>query len=144
MTPFAAAKLKKCEHDCEEHMDADVECLECCAAFCDACFAVAHAKGKFKDHTKARVGEGRKTVLCKKHGKEEIKIYCRTCSSEICSLCLLAHTGHSLVPLVDFASSCRRDLEIGAAELSMRAAKLEKLRSQVESCIEQVHFTPEL
>jgi hypothetical protein len=115
-----------------------VECSNCSVAFCDGCFASIHAKGKLKSHTKAKLGETQKPVLCVKHDKKEIEIHCKTCSTDICSLCVLAHSGHALVPLIEFANSSRGEIEKGAHQLSARAKKLNEAKRELDSCLKQI------
>jgi hypothetical protein len=78
--------------------------------------------------------------MCKKHTQESIKIHCKTCGDDICSLCSItaAHKGHDLDPLEDYADSCRSGIANSSKELLLRANKLIALKREVEVSIAQV------
>jgi hypothetical protein len=78
--------------------------------------------------------------MCKNHAKEEIKVHCKNCDSDICYLCSITatHKGHDLEPLDDFAESCRSGIANSSKELVSRANKLIALKSEVEVSIAQV------
>jgi uncharacterized protein YbaR (Trm112 family) len=131
---------KKCEYDCANKLDATKECVGCKnIAYCDECWTSVH-KGTWKSHATAPVGEQIRATMCRSHVKEEIKIHCKTCDTDICSLCSITatHKGHDLDPLDDFANTCRSGIANSSTELLLRANKLIALKAEVELSITQV------
>jgi hypothetical protein len=90
-----------------------------------------HSKGRFKNHTKGKVGERSKFIARKKHKKEEVKIHCKTCNESGCGLCPVSSE--------QLAESRKQEIEKGLQILSQRTEKLLKVKAEVEHSIKQVN-----
>lgn len=91
---------------CEDNSAASSYCLNCCEWLCDACVQ-AHQRVRItKDHeiksgedlrasVKDQYGRNERSLYCKKHPSEKLKLFCLKCERLTCRDCqLLEHKEH--------------------------------------------------
>ena len=74
-------------------------CLQCQRALCSGCFEQHSNSNEFRGHNTVTIKEyvrEPKLEVCKKHAKQPLKFYCRTCKIAICQDCALkGHVQHT-------------------------------------------------
>lgn len=132
-----------CGNDCG--VAAEVQCMQCQAAFCSPCFELIHLKSAFKSHEAVDLSKlmGNKLGCsneCKLH-KKELELYCSTCLYPICLKCYSFgdHQGHVSIPISDHASFAKTRLTELLPECSTRSKLLETASNEINSMIEAVN-----
>ena len=132
----------KCSN-CEEGLPAITWCVECENSLCKHCNDAHQTIKAFKSHKTVTVEEfvkNPKLVLstpekpesCKSHGKQELDLYCKTCSSLICRDCTLKdhpHETHDFDFIDDVVDEEREKIKQATAALQRL---LERVRNGIK------------
>ena len=157
----------KCRN-CEKRSAQTLYCFQCCSFWCEECIVGHNIIRENKDHRTLSLKDFQdqdiKAVLerpafCQKkhHEKEELKFFCKDCKVAICSTCAVTlHEGHGKMPLQ--AATDERKTQISSTIKSLKDKVLEKqkeveqfnqksiafqskvaeVKSQVQSCVDQI------
>ena len=143
-------------------------CFQCCSFWCEKCIlghGIMRANNEhrtlalkdFQDQDIKAVLE--RPAFCQKkhHEKEELKFFCKGCKVAICSTCAMTlHEGHGKMPLQE--ATDERKTQISSIIVSLQDKVLEKqkeveqfnqksiafqskvaeVKSQVQSCVDQI------
>jgi hypothetical protein len=92
-----------------------------------------------RGHTKSKVGEVKKKVICEDH-KKEIEIHCNKCDTDFCSLCFHRdHKGHDTIPLIDYAKSCQPEISKGLEVLNSKSKELMESKEAIAGGIQEIN-----
>ena len=124
-------------------------CLDCCEYLCKACYK-AHRKSKatcshvlvpVEDLTDELLWEAEsklETPKCQKH-REDLKLYCITCSSAVCNVCCYTiHESHKFQELTDLDEQNKRELAEAADNLQSLMEKLRNKQTEYHKALEVV------
>ncbi|CAH3038407.1 unnamed protein product [Porites lobata] len=157
----------KCRN-CEKRSAQTLYCFQCCSFWCEECIVGHNIMRENKDHKTLALKDFQdqdiKAVLerpafCQKkhHEKEELKFFCKGCKVAICSTCAMTiHEGHGKMPLQEATEE--RKTRISSMTKSLKDKVLEKqkeveqfnqksiafqskvaeVKSQVQSCVDQI------
>ena len=157
----------KCRN-CEKRSAQTLYCFQCCSFWCEECVVGHNIIRENKDHRTLALKDFQdqdiKAVLerpafCQKkhHEKEELKFFCKDCKVAICNTCAVTlHEGHGKMPLQE--ATDERKTQISSMIKSLKDKVLEKqkeveqfnqksiafqskvaeVKSQVQSCVDQI------
>ena len=157
----------KCRN-CDKRSTQTLYCFQCCSFWCEECIVGHNIIRENKDHRTLALKDFQdqdiKAVLerpafCQKkhHEKEELKFFCKGCKVAICSTCAMTlHEGHGKMPLQE--ATDERKTQINSMIRSLKDKVLEKqkeveqfnqksiafqskvaeVKSQVQSCVDQI------
>ncbi|XP_006812656.1 tripartite motif-containing protein 2-like [Saccoglossus kowalevskii] len=127
-------------HGCAEYSSAN-RCVNCAMDLCATCTR-AHTKAPITrhhrivaaDHFKQSKGSADLSVAyCTTHDEKIIELYCETCQTSICHLCLRSeHKGHSVVDLQGVADELRNVFASNISQLNAQLIELENGKQNVE------------
>ena len=154
--------------NCDKRSSQTSYCFQCCSFWCEKCILghdIMRANNEhrtlalkdFQDQDIKAVLE--RPAFCQKkhHEKEELKFFCKGCKVAICSTCAVTlHEGHGKMPLQE--ATDERKTQINSMIRSLKDKVLEKQReveqfnqrsiafqskvaevkSQVQSCVDQI------
>ena len=157
----------KCRN-CDKRSAQTLYCFQCCSFWCEECIVGHNMIRENKDHKTLALKDFQdqdiKAVLerpafCQKkhHEKEELKFFCKDCKVAICSTCAVTlHKGHGKMPLQEATderktqiSSMIKSLKDKVLERQKEVEQLNKksiafqskvaeVKSQVQSCVDQI------
>ena len=124
-------------------------CLDCCEYLCKACFK-AHRKSKasrshvliaVEDLTDELLWDAEsksETPKCQKH-REDLKLYCITCSSAVCTVCCYTiHQTHKFEELTDRDERNMTELDEAVADLQSLVDKVHDRQHEIDRALETV------
>ena len=154
--------------NCDKRSAQTLYCFQCCSFWCEKCILghdIMRANNKhrtlalkdFQDQDIKAVLE--RPAFCQKkhHEKEELKFFCKGCKVAICNTCAVTlHEGHGKMPLQE--ATDERKTQINSMIQSLKDKVLEKqkeveqfnqksigfqskvteVKSQVQSCVDQI------
>ena len=157
----------KCRN-CDKRSAQTSYCFQCCSFWCEECILGHNIKRENKDHRtlapKDFQDQDIKAVLerpafCQKkhHENKELEFFCKDCKVAICNTCAVTlHEGHGKMPLQE--ATDERKTQISSMIKSLKDKVLEKqkeveqfnqksiafqskvteVKSQVQSCVDQI------
>ena len=154
--------------NCDKRSAQTSYCFQCCSFWCEKCILghdIMRANNKhrtlalkdFQDQDIKAVLE--RPTFCQKkhHEKEELKFFCKGCKVAICSTCAMTlHEGHGKMPLQE--ATDERKTQINSMIRSLKdklrekqkeveqfnqksiafQSKVAEVKSQVQSCVDQI------
>lgn len=92
--------LGVCCGECESTR-AVYSCVQCAIPFCEECFTSVHQTARtLRGHVKEdiRVADTRSVLMCVKHPRTDLDIFCESCETLICMKCsIMAHRDHNYI-----------------------------------------------
>ena len=86
-------------------------CVTCSKQYCRECRKKHDAKGIFRSHEVVAIHRETAIMFCKQHSNENVKYYCQTCSTAVCTLCVLdKHSDHDTGELTEWIMYFRDNL----------------------------------
>ena len=157
----------KCRN-CEKRSAHTSYCFQCCSFWCEECIVGHNIIRENKDHRTLALKDFQdqdiKAVLerpafCQKkhHENKELEFFCKGCKVTICSTCAITlHEGHSKMPLQE--ATDERKTQINSMIRSLKdkvrgkqkeveqfnqqsiafQSKVTEVKSQVQSCVDQI------
>ena len=157
----------KCRN-CDKRSAQTLYCFQCCSFWCEECIVGHNIIRENKDHRTLALKDFQdqdiKAVLerpafCQKkhHEKEELKFFCKDCKVAICNTCAVTlHEGHGKMPLQE--ATDERKTQINSMIRSLKdkvrgkqqeveqfnqkriavQSKVTEVKSQVQSCVDQI------
>ena len=157
----------KCRN-CEKRSAKTLYCFQCCSFWCEECIVGHNIIRENKDHRTLALKDFQdqdiKAVLerpafCQKkhHENKELELFCKDCKVAVCSTCAMTlHEGHGKMPLQE--ATDERKTQINSMIRSLKDKVLEKqkeveqfnqksiafqskvaeVKSQVQSCVDQI------
>ena len=157
----------KCRN-CEKRSAQTLYCFQCCSFWCEECVVAHNIIRENKDHRTLALKDFQdqdiqavleRPSFCQKkhHEKEELKVFCKDCKVAICNTCAVTlHEGHGKMPLQE--ATDERKTQISSMIKSLKDKVLEKqkeveqfnqksiafqskvaeVKSQVQSCVDQI------
>ena len=122
---------KLCEEDGDGVVDAVAKCTTCNKPLCESHRGLHKIKKLFTGHTVEPLAVATASPVCVAHPGKPLEIYCMTCSTVCCSLCVVkTHKApdHDTAVLTDHAPDLRKELKSVHATGAQRSEELvEKL-----------------
>ena len=115
-----------CKEEADENTDAVAKCTTCNKPLCEA-HRTLHKGKKFPGHVVEPLAVSTATPTCPTHSGEALKIYCVTCATVCCSLCMVkTHKApaHDTVVLANHAPDLRQELARFRASATQRSEEL--------------------
>ena len=157
----------KCRN-CEKRSAQTLYCFQCCSFWCEECVVAHNIIRENKDHRTLALKDFQdqdiqavleRPAFCQKkhHEKEELKFFCKNCKVAICNTCAVTlHEGHGKMPLQEATderktqiNSMIRSLKDKVLETQKEVeqfnqkriavqSKVTEVKSQVQSCVDQI------
>ncbi|XP_073236153.1 E3 ubiquitin-protein ligase TRIM71-like [Porites lutea] len=157
----------KCKN-CEKRSTQTLYCFQCCSFWCEECVVAHNIIRENKDHRTLALKDFQdqdieavleRPAFCQKkhHEKEELKFFCKNCKVAICNTCAVTlHEGHGKMPLQEATderktqiNSIIRSLKDKVLETQKEVeqfnqkriavqSKVTEVKSQVQSCVDQI------
>ena len=157
----------KCRN-CDKQSAQTLYCFQCCSFWCEECIVGHNIIRENKDHRTLALKDFQdqdiKAVLerpafCQKkhHEKEELKFFCKGCKVAICSTCAVTlHEGHGKMPLQEATHAHKKQISSVIKSLKDKVlekqkeveqfnqksiafqSKVAEVKSQVQSCVDQI------
>ena len=115
-----------CEEETDEKVDAVAKCSTCKKSLCDAHLTL-HKRKAFAGHIVEPLRSTASAQTCHEHPGKQLEIYCKTCSTVWCSLCVVkTHKApdHDTVVLADHAPGLRKRLALAHTTATQRSEEL--------------------
>ena len=157
----------KCRN-CEKRSAQTLYCFQCCSFWCEECIVGHNIMRENKDHRTLALKDFQdqdiKAVLerpafCQKkhHENKELELFCKDCNVAVCSTCAMTlHEGHGKMPLQE--ATDERKTQINSMIRSLKdklrekqkeveqfnqksiafQSKVAEVKSQVQSCVDQI------
>ena len=154
--------------NCDKRSAQTLYCFQCCSFWCEECILGHNIIRTNKEHKTLLLKDFQdqdleavlnRPAICQKkhHEKEELKFFCRGCKVAICNTCAVTlHEGHGKMPLQE--ATDERKTQINSMIRSLKDKVLEKqkeveqfnqksiafqskvteVKSQVQSCVDQI------
>ncbi|XP_041373030.1 E3 ubiquitin-protein ligase TRIM56-like [Gigantopelta aegis] len=142
-------------HECPNSSRATMRCLDCQEFMCEGCTACHNKFTISKDHNTICIKElvnmphddfFHQTDTCKKHNNMNLDLYCKECSTDICSSCVhVSHRDHEILDLkdvyeakMDHMKTTLKNIQSSSERRQRYTSRLSKQNASLDSMKENV------
>ena len=122
----------------KKQVNASNFCIHCSKYFCSTCKGHHEDNALFRSHSLMDITSSDLSVLeCSEH-KEEIKYFCKTCNTLLCTVCAIGnHARHNTSTMDEALEDKRKVFQVAQKQLQVHAAKFEKKVTELTELKEQ-------